>query len=64
VFADGKLYATEQSGDTFVVAAKPEYELIGKNRLGEHTDASPAISDGEIFVRTHQHLWCIANTKK
>ncbi len=64
VCAEGKLYATDQSGDTFVVAARPEYELIGKNRLGEHTDASPAISDGEVFIRTHQHLWCIANTKK
>lgn len=64
VLADGNLYATDQTGDTYVFAAKPKFELIARNRLGEHTDASLAISDGDIFVRTHQHLWCIAAGKK
>jgi outer membrane protein assembly factor BamB len=64
VLADGKLYATDQSGATFVLAARPRFELIRKNRLGEHTNATLAISDGEIFIRTDQHLWCIGNTKK
>jgi outer membrane protein assembly factor BamB len=63
VCADGKLYATDQSGDTSVLEAQPHYELLRRNRLGEHTDASPAISDGEIFLRTHEHLWCIGAKK-
>jgi outer membrane protein assembly factor BamB len=64
VHADGKLYATDQTGDTYVFAAKPRFELLGRNRLHEHTNASLAISDGEVFVRTYQHLWCIGSAKK
>ena len=64
VLIDGKLYGTDQTGDTYVFAAKPKFELLARNRLGEHTDASLAVSDGDIFVRTHQHLWCIAAGKK
>jgi outer membrane protein assembly factor BamB len=63
VLADGKLYTTDQNGDTFVLDAKPKFELVARNKLGEHCNASPAISDGEIFLRTFQHLWCIAEKK-
>jgi outer membrane protein assembly factor BamB len=64
VLADRKLYATDQDGDTYVFAAKPDFELLSRNRLGEHVNASLAISNGEIFVRTQDHLWCIANPSK
>src|SRR2546426_12506879 len=40
VYADGKLYATDQDGDTYVLAAKPQFEQFSRNRLGEHTNAS------------------------
>jgi outer membrane protein assembly factor BamB len=64
VLAAGKLYVTDQHGDTFILAAQPKFEQIRRNRLGEHTNASLAISDGEIFIRTDQHLWCIGTPKK
>ena len=40
-------------------------ELLATNPLGrgEHTNASPAVSDGEFFLRTFGHLWCIAERK-
>ena len=63
VLADGKFYTTDQDGDTYVFAASPKFELIGRNRLNEHTNATPSISDGEIFIRTYQHLWCISGSK-
>jgi outer membrane protein assembly factor BamB len=63
VLADGKFYVTDQAGDTHVFAAKPQFELISRNRLGEHTNASIAISNGDIFIRTYQHLWCIGGKK-
>ena len=44
--ADGRFYVTDQAGDTHVFAAKPQFELIARNRLGEHTNASIAVSDG------------------
>jgi hypothetical protein len=64
VHADGKIYATDQEGDTYVFAAKPQFEQLGRNRLGEHSNASLAVSDGEIFLRTHEHPWCIGGAKK
>lgn len=60
VYADGKLYATNQSGATHVFKPNPEkYEEIAVNRLREPTNSTPAFSNGEIFLRTHQTLFCI-----
>jgi hypothetical protein len=61
LLAGDKLYVINQSGDTFVLKATPEMETVAVNSLGEFTNASLAPSDGEIFIRTHKHLWCIAN---
>lgn len=59
VQAGDKLLATDQDGTTFVIEAKPEFKLLGRNELKEHTNASLAISDGDVFVRTFEHLWCL-----
>jgi outer membrane protein assembly factor BamB len=63
ILADGKLYATDQAGTTFVLAAKPDYQLLARNCLGEPTNATPAVSRGELFIRTDKHLWCIGGGK-
>jgi hypothetical protein len=48
-------------GDTLVLDANPRFNVLAVNRIGpEHTDASIAVSDGELFIRTHQNLWCIS----
>lgn len=59
VLADGLLYVVNHSGDTLVLRASPKFELLAINSLGEHTEGSIAVSDGELFIRTHQALWCI-----
>jgi outer membrane protein assembly factor BamB len=59
VYADGRLYVLTHNGDTNVFAASPKYELLATNTLGEHTNASVAISNGQLFIRTDKHLWCI-----
>jgi hypothetical protein len=58
-----KLYVTDQKGTTLVLAAGPKYEVLAVNPLGEHTNASIAISDGDLFIRTWKHLWCIGNQR-
>jgi outer membrane protein assembly factor BamB len=63
VAAGGRLYSVDRNGTTHVLAAQPKYALLASNRLGEHTDASVAVSNGEVFVRTHKHLWCIGEKK-
>ena len=48
-----------QGGDCFVFRASTEFELVATNSLGEASNSSVAASDGQLFLRTHQHLWCI-----
>src|SRR6266498_2665340 len=59
VLADGKLYAINQGGDAFVLKASPKFEVLATNSLGETTLPSRPSSDGDLFLRTHQALWCI-----
>jgi hypothetical protein len=44
-----------------IIRPDPEkFELLAMNDLGEPSNATPAISDGQIFLRTDGHLYCIA----
>jgi outer membrane protein assembly factor BamB len=63
VYAAGRIYITDQNGATSVFAAGPKYEFLGINPLNEHTNASIAISQGDIYIRTYKHLWCIGGKK-
>lgn len=61
VLADDRLYVTNQKGTTVVFAPSTEgFELLAENPLGEPSNSTPAFSDGQIFIRTNGHLWCIA----
>lgn len=57
--ADGKIYALSEDGEAAVVAAKPTYELLSFNKLGERTMATPSIADGRLFIRSDDNLYCI-----
>jgi outer membrane protein assembly factor BamB len=59
VLADGKIYATNEEGTTVVVKAGPQFEVLAENALNDYTLSSPAISDGQIFIRTAAYLYCI-----
>ena len=48
-----------EDGDTFVVAAGPDYKLLGKNSLDEMTMATPAIVRGNLIIRTASKLYRI-----
>jgi outer membrane protein assembly factor BamB len=58
---DGRCYATDVGGTTYVFNPANRFKLIAKNPLGpnENTRATPAFSDGQIFIRTYEHLYCI-----
>jgi outer membrane protein assembly factor BamB len=59
--AGGLGYVTDQAGKTCVFKPSPKgFELVAANDLGEKTNATPAISDGQIFLRTRKSLFCIA----
>jgi outer membrane protein assembly factor BamB len=60
VMAEGRAYVTDQSGSTLVFKPNPEkLDVIAKNNLDEHSNSTPAISNGQVFIRTFENLWCI-----
>ena len=63
VLSGDRLYGINQSGDGIVLRASPEFEQPATNPIGETTMASIAPSDGELFIRTHRALWCIAEKR-
>jgi len=63
VSADGNLYFTADNGDTYVLKAAPEFRLLSQNPLGEDCRASPAVSQGQLFIRTLRHVYCIGDSK-
>ena len=54
--ADGRIYLASEDGDVFVIRAGPEYELLATNPMGEVCLATPAISEGQIIIRTTRQL--------
>jgi len=60
VLSDGKLYANNWSGDTIILKASPEFEVLQINSIDEKTIGSIAVSNGDLFIRGYQHLWCIS----
>ena len=59
VAVDGKIYFTNDAGETFVLAAGREFNLLRVNRLNEQTLATPALVDGNWYFRTASHLIAI-----
>jgi outer membrane protein assembly factor BamB len=60
VAGDGLIYAINERGTVYVVAADDQYRLLAENDLDERMLATPAVSHGELLLRTETHLWCIA----
>ena len=59
VAVDGKVFFTNDDGDTFVLRAGPKFELLHVNRIGEVILASPALVDGRWYIRTERNLIAI-----
>jgi outer membrane protein assembly factor BamB len=57
--ADGKLYVTSEDGLTTVLDAGPVFKVLAENDLADYTLSSIAVSDGQLFMRTTRHLYCI-----
>lgn len=56
---EGKILLTSEDGETFILKAGPKYEILRSNSLGEPVYASPAIANGNLFIRGEQHLFAI-----
>jgi outer membrane protein assembly factor BamB len=59
-----RCYLTTKASDTLVFRVGPKFELLALNSLNDGmTNASIAVSNGDLFIRTHRHLWCIGAAK-
>jgi outer membrane protein assembly factor BamB len=56
---EGKILLTSEDGETFILKAGPKHEVLGSNSVGEPVYASPAIANGNLFIRGEKHLFAI-----
>lgn len=59
VGGDGKVYLASETGEVLVLAAGRTFNLISRNDMGARIIASPAVADGQIFVRSDGELFAI-----
>lgn len=59
VSAGGLVYFLNDNGQMNVVRPGPDFDRVARNELGERCFASPAISHGQMFIRSDRHLFCI-----
>jgi hypothetical protein len=66
VLADGRLYYVSRDKGTYVVAARPKFELLAHNVIESDTsvfNGTPAISNGQLFLRSDKHVYCIGKNR-
>ena len=63
VCVNGRIYLVTRRGEVIVLKAGSEYKVLGKSSLPEKTDATPAIANGRMYVRTLNHLLCIGDNQ-
>ena len=59
IYADGHIYIVNEEGLATVVKVDPKFRTVARNNIPEHTQATIAISHGQIFLRTAGNLYCI-----
>ena len=59
VAADGKLYLPSEDGDVFVIRAGPQFEVVARNAMGQPLMASPAVSEGVLYLRGERDLFAV-----
>ena len=60
VAADGKLYFSSEQGDVYVVEAGPQFKMLATNPMKDILMASPAVSEGVLFFRSHHYLTAVS----
>jgi outer membrane protein assembly factor BamB len=64
VAANGLLYHTRRKGEVLVVKLQPQFEIVARNKFASDSSdfsATPAISDGQLFLRSAKALYCVTN---
>lgn len=59
VYVDGRIYFLSEQGETVVIEAGSDFKIAARNNLGEKCQASFAVSQKQIFIRTEKNLYCV-----
>ena len=57
-----RVYIPQNDGKIHVIATGPQFKKIATNQMGESSMATPAISSGNLYIRTRHHLYCISES--
>ena len=65
VCADGKIFYAARNGEVFVLEAGTHFKLLATNRFADEGQvaSTPAISNGELLIRSSTHLYCVSFDK-
>jgi outer membrane protein assembly factor BamB len=63
VAADGKIYLANEDGKTVVLKAGAQWEILHVGEFDAGIKATPAITGGRIYLRTHNALYCFGNQR-
>src|SRR5580765_8002997 len=63
IAADGKIYLSNEDGEMLVVRAGPAFTHIATNSMGEPLMATPALSEGVMYVRSSRTLFAIGKRR-
>lgn len=61
ILADGRIYFLSEEGESAIINAKPPFDVVARNSIDEKCQASYAVSQGQIFIRSASHLYCIGS---
>ena len=66
VVADGKAYLVTRQNGTFVISLTGQGDVLSTNKLDDESDfnASPAIVEGKLLLRSNRFLYCVSDVKK
>ena len=59
VCINGKIYCSSRTGEFTVIDANPIFKMHGRSQLGESIHSTPAVSNGRMFIRGFEHLYCL-----
>ena len=60
---DGKIYGISEDGNVVILAASPEFRLLGKVPLGDASHSTPSVANGRLYFRTFHRLFCLEATQ-
>jgi outer membrane protein assembly factor BamB len=60
IIADDKVWLLDRAGKMHIIKKSEKFELVSESSIGEPSDCTPAFSEGHIYIRGKENLYCIS----